>query len=118
MVSGGCNENCRYHLKDVSFFSFATQTWNDNLPPMNTGKKISDFNHDKTIILFIEITGRMGHKMIMIDGLPHVIGGFDDDLVESIEYFDGVEWKERPFNLVYPTYVYGSPDSVPDVITC
>jgi len=39
MVSGGCNENCRYHLKDVSFFSFATQTWNDNLPPMNTGKK-------------------------------------------------------------------------------
>ena len=56
--------------------------------------------------------------MIMIDGLPHVIGGFDDNLVESIEYFDGVEWKERPFNLVYPTYVYGSPDSVPDVITC
>ena len=44
--------------------------------------------------------------MIMIDGLPHVIEGFDDDLVESIEYFDGVEWKERPFNLVYPTYVY------------
>ena len=40
MVSGGCNENCRYHLKDVSFFSFATQTWNDNLPPMNTGKTI------------------------------------------------------------------------------
>ena len=51
MVSGGCNENCRYHLKDVSFFSFATQTWNDNLPQMNKGKKNSgDFNYDKNNI--------------------------------------------------------------------
>jgi len=34
MVSGGCNENCNFHLKDVDFFSFSSQTWT-SLPPMN-----------------------------------------------------------------------------------
>ena len=29
-----CNENCNFHLKDVDFFSFSTQTWT-SLPPMN-----------------------------------------------------------------------------------
>ena len=64
MVSGGCNENCEFHLNDVSFFSFATETWNDDLPKLNEP--------------------RMGHKMILIDDKPTVIGGFDHDLGTQI----------------------------------
>ena len=60
MVSGGCNENCEFHLDDVSFFSFATETWNDDVPKLNEA--------------------RMGHKMIIIDDKPTVIGGFKQDL--------------------------------------
>ena len=59
----------------------------------------------------------MGHKMINIDGKPWVIGGFDHDLVDSVEAFDGQIWTEK-YDLVYPTYVFGSPDEIPDKISC
>ena len=59
----------------------------------------------------------MGHKMINIDGQPWVIGGFDRDLVRSVEAFDGQIWTEK-YQLEYPTYVFGSPDVIPDPITC
>ena len=29
MVTGGCSQNCQFHLKDTSFFSFVTQTWTE-----------------------------------------------------------------------------------------
>ena len=73
-VTGGCSSNCLFHLKDTSFFSFVTETWTE-LAPMNTG--------------------RMGHKMTIINGKPTVIGGFDHGELNTIEEFDGTSWSLR-----------------------
>ncbi len=35
----------------------------------------------------------MGHKMTHIDGLPVVIGGYNDDLMKSIEFFEDGAWR-------------------------
>ncbi len=35
----------------------------------------------------------MGHKMTHIDGLPVVIGGYNDDLMRSIEFFEDGAWR-------------------------
>jgi len=97
MVTGGCSSNCMYHLKDTSFFSFATETWTE-LGPMNVG--------------------RMGHKMTLIGGKPTVIGGFDAGELNSIEEFDGTEWNLRAEKIEFATYVFASPDGIPENVSC
>jgi len=97
MVTGGCSSNCLYHLHDTSFFSFATETWTE-LEPMNTG--------------------RMGHKMTIIDGKPTVIGGFDHGELKTIEEFDGSSWSLRAEKIEFATYVFASPDEIPETVSC
>ena len=97
MVTGGCSNNCAYHLTDVSFFSFVTETWTE-LPALNQG--------------------RMGHKMTILNGKPTVIGGYDTSELSSIEEFDGTNWVERPERLPFATFVYGSPDVIPEKVGC
>ena len=60
----------------------------------------------------------MGHKMTVLNGKPTVIGGYDTSEVSSIEEFDGTNWKLRGENLVFATYVYGSPDVIPEDVAC
>jgi len=97
MVTGGCSSNCLYHLKDTSFFSFASETWTE-LEPMNVG--------------------RMGHKMTVIGGKPTVIGGFDHGELKSIEEFDGTSWQLRSEKIEFATYVFASPDEIPENVSC
>lgn len=97
MVTGGCSQNCAFHLHDTSFFSFATETWTE-LAPMNEG--------------------RMGHKMTILGGKPTVIGGFDSSELNSIEEFDGTLWTTRAEKLPYATYVFATPDEIPHDVTC
>lgn len=97
MVSGGCSKNCAYHLTDVSFYSFVTETWTE-LPVLNQG--------------------RMGHKMMSIGGKPAVIGGYLTGELNTIEVFDGDSWELQTQKLVYPTFHFGAPDQVPENITC
>lgn len=97
MVTGGCSSNCLYHLHDTSFFSFATETWTE-LGQMNIG--------------------RMGHKMTTIGGKPTVIGGFDHGELKSIEEFDGTEWSLRAEQIDFATYVFASPDEIPENVSC
>lgn len=99
MVTGGCSENCQFHLNDVSFFSFDSQTWSE-LPPLN----------DK----------RMGHKLINLAGKPTVISGFDPIVGElgTIEVFDGNQWTVRDDEVTFPVVGFGAPDEIPDNVTC
>jgi len=97
MVTGGCSSNCLFHLKDTSFFSFATETWTE-LGAMNVG--------------------RMGHKMTVIGGKPTVIGGFDHGELKSIEEFDGTSWQLRSEKIEFATYVFASPDEIPENVSC
>ena len=62
--------------------------------------------------------GRMGHKMILLGGKPTVIGGFDYSELNSIEEFDGTQWVMRSDKLPFASYVFGSPDNIPDELTC
>lgn len=60
----------------------------------------------------------MGMRMIITDGKPTLIGGYYTDLLESVEVFDGVEWKPRG-SLEFGRYQYGMPSTLPeDVFTC
>lgn len=97
MVTGGCSSNCLFHLKDTSFFSFVTETWTE-LAPMNVG--------------------RMGHKMTIINGKPTVIGGFDHGELNTIEEFDGTSWSLRAEKISFASYVFGSPDDIPENVSC
>jgi len=97
MVTGGCSNNCAYHLKDTSFFSFVTETWTE-LPPL--------------------VEGRMGHKMTILNGKPTVIGGFDESELANIEEFDGTNWVSRAEKMPFGTHVYGSPDAIPEKVGC
>ena len=38
-------------------------------------------------------------------------------LVGSVEVFDGTSWSKTG-SLIYPTYVFGSADNIPDKIEC
>ena len=96
-VTGGCSSDCLFHLKDTSFFSFATETWTE-LAPMNIG--------------------RMGHKMTIINGKPTVIGGFDHGELNTIEEFDGTSWNLRAEKISFASYVFGSPDEIPENVSC
>ena len=62
--------------------------------------------------------GRMGHKMVEINGKPTVIGGFDSSELNSVEEFDGNSWSVRSEVLPYGVYLYGSADDIPEDITC
>lgn len=60
----------------------------------------------------------MGMRMVIIDGKPTLAGGYYTDLLETVEEFDGVEWKVRG-SLNYGRYQYGMPSSVPEgIFTC
>ncbi len=36
---------------------------------------------------------RMGHKMTHIDGVPAVLGGYNDDLITSVEFLENGTWR-------------------------
>ncbi len=62
--------------------------------------------------------GRMGHKMTTIGGKPTVIGGFDHGELKTIEEFDGTEWSVRAEQIDFATYVFASPDEIPENVSC
>lgn len=93
LVAGGCDDSCHEHLDDTLFYSFATGKWT-TLPAKLNVK-------------------RMGMKMVLIDGKPTLIGGYDDRLLDSIEEFDGKAWQKRSGNLYAGRYQYGMPSLLP-----
>lgn len=98
LVAGGCDDSCHNHLDDTLFFSFATETWETLPAKLNTK--------------------RMGMRMVIIGGKPTLAGGYYTDLMETVEEFDGVEWKVRG-SLNYGRYQYGMPSSLPEgLFTC
>ena len=63
-------------------------------------------------------TGRMGHKMTIINGKPTVIGGFDRGELNTIEEFDGTSWSLRAEKISFASYVFASPDEIPENVSC
>lgn len=98
MVTGGCGDNCRFHLTETLFYSFASKTWTDIGAPLSIG--------------------RMGHKMMVLNGKPTVIGGFKSEMLNTIEEFDGQKWVTRADKLPHAAFFFAMPESVPDKVSC
>ena len=114
MITGGCSNGCQVreqltkqklfpelmittlhfqdHLVDSYFFSYASKTW-ETLPSLTEE--------------------RMGHGMTHIDGYPAVIGGYNSQLLDGIELWDGANWIAHPDRLTYARWAYGMPAYVP-----
>ncbi len=84
-------------MHDASFYSFESETWTE-LPPMKQGRAL--------------------HQLVLIDGNPTAIGGFDSGELDSIEYFDGTNWVMREDKLKFARYGFATPDDVTEDITC
>ena len=56
--------------------------------------------------------------MVIIDGKPTVIAGYDDRIVDSVEEFNGTHWNKRG-HLEKGTYQYAMPSTLPeDTFSC
>jgi len=99
LVAGGCDNNCLNHLDDTLFYSFETETW-----------KVLDAKLN---------TPRMRMKMVDVGGRPTVVGGYYDNLLDTIEEFDGNQWITREDKLEAKRYAYGMPSYMSEsVLTC
>ena len=47
--------------------------------------------------------------MTHIDGMPAVVGGYEDSIKTSIELFDGSSWVLHPDQLTFGRWAYGMP---------
>jgi len=98
LLAGGCDESCHEHLDDTLFFPFSTQKWEVLDAKLNVP--------------------RMGTRLVTIDGKPTMIGGYNTDLLESVEEFDGTSWTLRG-ELKFGSYNYGMPSTLPeDIFSC
>jgi len=99
LVTGGCNNHCLDHLDDTLFYSFKTEAW-----------KVLDAKLN---------TPRMRMKMVDVGGKPTVIGGYYDNLLDTMEEFDGTKWNLRSDRLEMNRYAYGMPSYIPEsVLKC
>jgi len=91
LLAGGCDESCHEHLDDTLFFPFSTQKW----------ETLDAKLHEP----------RMGTRMVIINDKPTLIGGYNTDLLESVEEFDGTSWTKRG-DLQFGSYNYGMPSTL------
>jgi len=99
LVAGGCNNNCLDHLDDTLFYPFDTMKW-----------KVLDAKLN---------VPRMRMKMVDVGGKPTLVGGYYDNLLDSIEEFDGQQWVMREDKLEAKRYAYGMPSYLSEsVVTC
>ena len=99
LVAGGCDNDCLDHLDDTLFYNFSTGEWSTHAATLNIARNLAN--------------------MVDIDGYPTVIGGYDNSLLSSIEYFDGYKWDLREDELYSGRYAYGMPSDLPSsVVNC
>jgi len=99
LVTGGCDNTCLNHLDDTLFFSFKTETW-------------------KTLDAKLNVP-RMRMRMVDIGGKPTVVGGYNDNILRTIEEFDGEKWVLKDHQLRDERYAYGMPSYLPEsVVKC
>jgi len=95
LLAGGCDESCHEHLDDTLFYPFSTGVWQTLDAKLNTP--------------------RMGSRMVIINGKPTMAGGYNTDLLESVEEFDGTAWTKRG-EMAFGGYNYGMPSTLPEEI--
>merc|ERR1712051_1034325 len=117
MVLGG-NIIGQFDSDDMDILDTTTNTWSKG-PSMAKRRAtqdciVTEHNGERGVM----VTGRMGHKMTIINGKPTVIGGFDHGELNTIEEFDGTSWSLRAEKISFASYVFASPDEIPENVSC